>query len=281
MSCILKLKQNYLRLTPKEKVVADYILDNPQNLIDLSVKELAENSNSSTGAVIRLFKKLNYESYNKMKLDMVKSDLKEEEISSFIINEGDSITVMAKKLENIIHETVSAVVNTCNFNKLESLVVKLQKAESIYLFGIGSSAIIAMDLQSKLIRLNKKVFFHQDSHTQISSSVFANENDVVIAFSYSGQTKEVNLAVKNAKENGAFIIGVTKSASSLFADLCDHVFYLPNNEGEFRLGAVKSRYAEFVVSDLLYFIIAQKDFEQTKQYIIKTRNAVKSIKKSK
>ncbi len=64
--------------------------------------------------------------------------------------------------------------------------------------------MVAMDFQYKLLRINKKVMFQQDSHLQLAVSVHITNRDVAVAISYSGNTREVNLAVEEAKKKWCY-----------------------------------------------------------------------------
>lgn len=59
--------------------------------------------------------------------------------------------------------------------------------------------MVAMDFQYELLRINKKVMFQSDSHLQLAVSAHITNRDVAVAISYSGNTKEVNLAIEEAK----------------------------------------------------------------------------------
>lgn len=63
MNCETVLKNSLNRLTGAEKAVADYILAHPQEVVTLSVQALAAKSKSSGSAVMRLVKKLGFDSY--------------------------------------------------------------------------------------------------------------------------------------------------------------------------------------------------------------------------
>ena len=151
-------------------------------------------------------------------------------------------------------------------------------AKRIYLFGIGASGIVAMDLQQKLLRINKNSLYQMDPHTQISSSVHITNEDVAIGISYSGETKEVNTPLKIAKENGAKTIAITRYNKNSLSKIADYSVYLPNDEKDLRVGAITSRIDALTIVDILYLGVAKNDFERTKRDIKKTRDIINRIK---
>ena len=75
-----KLKE-YKDYTYNEKAVIDYILENPNKVINLSVEELAKVTYSSTACIVRLAKKLGMKGYSDFKIKLAL------ELNSAIINE--------------------------------------------------------------------------------------------------------------------------------------------------------------------------------------------------
>ena len=64
---ITRLEQILGDLSPSEKKVAQYILDNPKETIKLNVQEIAEASMSSSAAVVRLCKHIDVKGFTELK----------------------------------------------------------------------------------------------------------------------------------------------------------------------------------------------------------------------
>ena len=133
------------------------------------------------------------------------------------------------------------------------------------------------DFQYKLSRIKRIAIYQKDSHTQLISAVNIEPNDIAICISYSGETKEVNLALKKAKELGAKTIGITKFNNTL-SKIVDISLHVPSEEKEIRVGAITSRISALVITDLLYLGVAKNNLNKTEEYILKTREFVKKIK---
>ena len=277
MDCMLKLNQIYTQLTAKERLVADYIQAFPDQAVSHSVQELAIRSQSSTASVMRMVKKLGYDSFPIFKIELAKSGEPKDPPQDFIIKCKDSLSLISEKLYHATENAIRELVNTLDFRKLSAAVDKLRRAERIFLLGTGSSGIPASDLYQKLVRIDRQVIFHPDLHLQVSTAALSRPEDAVVAFSYSGKTAEVNHAARLHKQNGAYVLGVTNATASGLSKLCDACCYLPNTEGTLRLGAITSRYTELYISDLLYLTITQHHFEATKKNILRTREAIVSL----
>jgi DNA-binding MurR/RpiR family transcriptional regulator len=282
MSAILRIRENYNRFTKTDKKVADFFLENPDKAVLLSAKELGELTNTSASAVIRFIKKINYDSMTEIRIEMTKSAVEtNKEKHSLLIEADDSPEMLTSKISSIINEVTGKTIKLINFRALDEGIKKLRSAECIYLYGIGASSLAASDIYVKLLRINRKVVFHNDSNTQMVTAVNTTEKDAVIAFSYAGQTKEVIYAVEKAKENGAYCISVTSlKPDNHLPAISDLVLYLPDVEPEVRLGAIGSRYAQLIIADILFMGIAQENFDLMERYLLETREMVNRLRGS-
>lgn len=282
MNCITKIKQLYSDLTRKEKKIADAIFKEPEKISKFNSYELAEYTDTSPATVIRISKKLGFKSYADMKVEIAKSTLiqKAPEISKLIKKE-DSTENLMKKIVLNINSILKKMIEITDVENIERAVSSIKNADTVYLYGIGASAIVAQDFQQKLIRINKKCVFFNDYHLALASSLFITEKDVVVAFSYSGNTKEVNKAVEQAKKNNATTIGVTKCINNKLSSLVDISLDLINTEKDIRLGAIQSRYSMLIVIDILFALIAKDNFSEVEKYIKNTRKIIDNIKEKK
>ena len=261
MSCKTKIHQCYGRLTTKEKMVADYILEHIEEIPSLSIQELSKRSQSSTGAVMRLARKMGFSGYPMLKIEIAKAGGEEEDQQDVIIQRQDTPEIIAQKLRSHIEITVSNTQLMADFKNIQECIERLHTARRIFILGVDGSAISAIDLQQKLMRINKNVVYNQDSHMQMRTSAMSTPEDIVIAFSYSGETDEILYAVKKHKENHAFVMGITKSVNNTLSKLCDCVCYIPNTEDAFHLESVSSRYAQLYITDIIYLMLTKKESE--------------------
>lgn len=279
MSYILKIEQHLEDFTQSEKKIAKYILENGQDVITHSAQEIGDCTDTSPASVVRFSRTLGYEGFQELKLEIAKTqNQNEEKIIDDIIEKGDSIEKVVHKVANQGINTINNTVALLNIEDFEKAIEEIKKANNIYLFGVGASAIVAMDLQHKLLRINKIAIFHLDANVQLAMSVHAKRGDLAIGISYRGKSKEVNNSVRRAKENGASCISITKYGNNSLADLCDINLRVPNVEKELRVGAIASRMAQLMVTDILFLGIAKDNFEDVERYLKETKKMTDILK---
>ncbi|MGL4773440.1 MAG: MurR/RpiR family transcriptional regulator [Clostridium sp.] len=276
---IFKIKEGINTFTETEKKIAEYILEYKDEALPLSAQELGDKVNTSAAAVVRFSKKLGYKGFTAFKMELAKSsnEMAYEDFSE-IIKESDSIEAIVNKTKTSTANTLEQTYKLINMAALKNTIDSINEAKNTYLYGVGASGLVALDFQYKLSRIKKNCIFQIDSNIQLASAVHIEENDVAIGISYSGETKEVILALKKAKENGAKTIAITKYTNNTLSKLADYTLFVPNEEQDLRLGAMSSRMAELTLTDLIYLGVVKSDYANSLKYIQATREMVNKMK---
>lgn len=279
MSCIFKIKEANASLTTTEQKIADYILENKEETINASAQSLADSIQTSAAALIRFSQKLGYKGFTALKVDLAKDQDEQDESFDELIKEEDSVETLIKKAQFTNLRTMNETYKLINPRQLQQAIDAIKQANTIYLLGIGGSGIICNDLLHKLSRINYNVVYHEDPHVLLARCAHITSNDAIIAISYSGETEIINAGIKYAKKAGATTIAITQfNPKSQLSKLSDIVLHVPLEEKELRLGAIASRTASLILTDLLYLGIAKENIEKTKQDIVKTRALIHKIK---
>ena len=272
MSSIYRIKEQMDDYTSTEKKIASYILDNRDLVISNSVQQIAENIGVSPAAVVRFSKKAGFKGFSNLKVSLARdhnTDLSME--NTFIIDGSEDLSTLFEKarLSNI--NTIDISYKLIDMSTFKKVTDKVIKARRVYLAGIGGSGIVANDMHQKLTRIDKNVVYHEDNNLSISGLTHCNEEDVLLCFSYGGQTKEIINLQNIAKEKGATTVAITQIGTNPLSRLTDYVIPIPKEEGDLRLGAISSRNSMFIISDLLYYSVVNSDYEGTVSKLVESR----------
>lgn len=282
---LLRIREALPSIKPAELNVAHYILKNPDEIITLSVSELAERSESSQAAIIRMCKHLGLEGFKELKLRIagdLQSDLQNgtEEYAELKPND-DVPTYMKIITENNI-QSLRDTLNLLDTESVKSAVEAIYRANRIDFYGVGASQLIAQDAQQKFMRISKHTTAYNDTHLQLTSAVTLTSQDVAVGISYSGETSQTLTAMEYAKKTGATLIAVTRYGTSPLNQLADISLTISSKESDIRSAATSSRIAQLNVIDILFTAVAAKNYEQSKFYLKRSRDVLKkefSIKK--
>lgn len=280
MSCAYKIREGMASYTDTEKKLAEYILQHKSEVTLSSAQILGERAGVSAAAVIRFAHRLGYSGFTALKVDLAGDSA--DEVANFddMICEQDSMTAVVKKAEALNAILQNQAYRLLNVESLEKAVDAMLRCRTVYLFGVSDSGIVCTDLMEKLSRISRVAVYHKDFRDQLAAAAHITEQDVALAISYSGKTREVNTAMQYAKEQGAVTVAITQFRKSPLTRYADILLYIPTTERELRLGAIASRNASLIVTDLLYMGLVKNNIAQAKQYLSKARDAIRRLKKS-
>jgi|SRR5690554_5271908 len=272
-SVLVRLREYYGQASSTEKTIVRYILDNPKETTKLTVYSLAEKTFSSPASIIRMCKKNGFQGYK----DFIKALIYELAMRSQHQQDLKSDITKLDKIDDIIEKvtyrniiSLEDTKNIIDIDVLSKSILLLREAESICLYGIGSSLNVAKDAQQKFLRLNKNCKLNADWHLQLLTARNMSKNDIGIIISYSGQTLEMIECAKEMKNNDVKIISITKYGFSPIVELSDYNLFVSAHESTFRSGAMSSRISQLNIIDILFTGFANAEYEKSLELIAKT-----------
>ena len=126
----------------------------------------------------------------------------------------------------------------------------LSKARRIEFFGFGASGIVALDAQQKFPLFDAPCGATSDAHQMFMTAGMVGKDDVVVAISNRGTTREVVQAARMAQENGATVIAITGFHNALVRH-CDIALIVETLENTDLYTPTVSRLAHLVIIDIL------------------------------
>lgn len=274
------LQNMLLQLPASERKIAQFILENPQSILNSTVNDIGAQAKTSGAAVIRLCKSLGLNGFQDLKVRIAGDLVKPAEQGYRDIEPGESYFSIVQKTTSNSIQSIRDSAEIINYEELERAVQTLLSAQNVHFFGIGASNIIAKDAQQKFLRIQKNATAFTDTHLVATLIANAKKEDVVFAISHSGETAEVIKVISLAKERGVKTISLTKYGQSSVASLADiKLFTSYSGEAAFRSAATSSRLAQLYMMDILFLSMATVQYEQTVQAIDQTREAIKFIKR--
>ena len=282
MNIRMEIKQNYEALNQSQKRVADTFLRHP-DVLTMSIAEIAAQSDTSASAITRFVRKFGYEGLDTFRIAMAQSSnaIASNEIIEIdpIVQKNDDLSTIIDKVAVMLSTTVSDTANFLDEKVIQEAISALKKERRIYLIGVGSSGVIAYDLAHKFNRAGFLALHSWDGHMVMENLAYLNEQDVVLSFSYSGETKEVLAALDIARERGAQSYIVTKNQSNEISKRVSGVIAIPTTEHLLRVGAIASFESSFQVATVLYLgVIEEMIGPKLTKRMKKTAENIKKIK---
>ena len=279
-----KLIENLERFTPGERKIANFIINSPEQLKELSSQQMAEVLGVSQSAIVKFAQKLGLRGFTKFKMALVEewgqqvSENKQK--SSHLHNNISSEDPLPDVAEKLLSEKLNALRKTTDnldIVQLKTVLELIQNAERIHIAAIGGSALVAKDLAWKLMKIGFHIVSEYDSHVQLTIAQTLSAQDVLIAISFSGQRKEVLLAAEIAKKKGATVVAITSLQESALRKLADYTLETISDEPRWRSSSISSRSAQFCVTDLLFMALLQLNDSEGIKMIEQSRSLVNKL----
>jgi DNA-binding MurR/RpiR family transcriptional regulator len=258
---IAKIRCSLLSLSDSERKVADWILQQKEAVLHLSMAQVAEACGVSDTTVLRMCRNIGFKGYTNLKIALAQDLASPTQLIHDDISNVDEPTEMARKvfLSNIqaLYDTLELLDNATLINAVNSL----KNARKVLITGVGGSSIIAQAAYQKLFRLGLNCIAPSDIQMQIMHAALLNADDLIIGISYSGNTKDVILAMEEAKKHYAQSICITGNALSPITKLADMTLLSVSHET--RSDAIAARTAQLTLIDALYIIFSFQQMETT------------------
>lgn len=276
----LKIRERYNQMSKAEKKISDFVLADSGRVLELTAVDIAGSSGVSSASIIRYVQKLGFDGLDAFKFALAAAGATEGEESMVdpIISKEDDLDTLAHKLEVLLGTSIQDFFYQLDKAVLQQAIDMVKKARRIYLIGIGASALPAYDLFHKLKRADFDAACYQDINMVVEFFNYLDKRDVVIAFSYSGQSNEIIYACNMAKQQRANVIAVTRRSASALQELADICLFVPDREAVMRIGAFTSLHTSLMMADLIYLGVIREDMDRIEKDLIKTRKLVEGLK---
>ncbi|WP_047985178.1 MurR/RpiR family transcriptional regulator [Ornithinibacillus californiensis] len=248
------IHSKYKEFTNTEKKVADYIQDNKEKVVYMSITDLADACNVGESSIFRFCKSMDLKGYQEFKIALAHSIALEDETPQLTseITMQDTIEELSTKILTATVSALSETNNLMNVGEISKAIDLMVDANRIHFFGVGASLMTAMEAKNKFMRITNKTECSFDSHLQIMSAALMTKDDVAVLISYSGSTKDMIELAKVVRERKAKVIVLTRFAKSPLAGFSDITLLCGANEGPLQGGSLSAKISQLYLLDVLY-----------------------------
>ena len=281
MNCLLSIRQRYNQLAPRDRKIADFILAQPDLARHLSSQQLASQSGVSQSSVVKFAQKLGFKGFPALKLALSEALASNANPHSVPVHNqicgDDPLRLVGEKLikDNVAAMHASLDVNT--EDKLLETVNLLRNARRIVLTGIGASGLVARNFSWKLMKIGLNAVSEQDMHALLATVQAMTQDDLLLAISYSGARREINLAADEMLRVGGKVVAITGFSPNALQQRATHCLYTIAEEQATRSAAISSTSAQMMLTDLLFMGLVQQDLENAPERIRHSEALVKKL----
>lgn len=264
ISILIAIQDKLESLHLKERALAEYLLKNPQQTVQMTITELAKESGSSTATISRFCKTFHSQNFpefkQKLATELVQLTSTPNQYQDIVA--GNPLPDIVSAITANHLRSLTDTTRLIDYNQLRLAINALHQASRIDLYGSATSGIVAQDLFHKLIRIGKATAAFSDPHLQLTSASSLTSKDVAVGISYSGETPETINALRCAAEQGATTLSITRYGKNTLAEHASIKLFTSSAEIGMRRGDMASRMAQLHVIDILFIGLVSEYFEQ-------------------
>ncbi|MCI1857276.1 MAG: MurR/RpiR family transcriptional regulator [Sporolactobacillus sp.] len=257
--CMIRIQAAYPHLSEKERKIADYILNCPEETIHSSINQVSARIHVADATVFRFCRRLEFKGFQEMKIvlaaDLAKSRHAPMDESRF---QNDEVMQLAQRVfqDNIrTLENTFQILNADQFNRAVEL---LSRAERVAFFGSSGSVTIAQEAHRKFVRAGIMTYAPSDGEFQMLSASQLTDQDTAVFISYSASDKHLLQVAKTAKARHCPTVGLTGFMKSSLSDLMDVSLHTVSLPADYRSESYVARAAQMTLVDALYANVVRR-----------------------
>lgn len=265
--------QNSLSRTSQR--IAQYVLQNPQQVMTLTIAGLARDARAGEASIVRFCRLLGYHGFQDFKRDLTIELARTERLLDADITPDDDVNDIGARLQETVNSVLSQTRTLLDASQMRQAVDALLNAPAVYLFGVGSSGISAQEMKHKLVRIGLRADALHNHHDMAMQAALLREGDVAIGISHSGACAETVNALRLAKTAGASTVALTHNLATPLLEYADIVLINGHHQGELQGDSLATRVAQGFVLDMLYCLLVQARPDRARANKLKTVAALK------
>ncbi|MBQ7896180.1 MAG: MurR/RpiR family transcriptional regulator [Oscillospiraceae bacterium] len=280
MTVIEAIKANYNDMSAHRRAIADYILNNPSDVVQESISALARQSGAkSESSIVRFYRLLGFDSFSDFKISLAQELVGNAFVhSSEDLNLDDSIPEIRRKFISSSISSLTNLLKKPEDDVYEAAVNLILDAKRIILIGYAASAAICNYAYFRFMELGLNCHYTSDSHVSAAILAQPSPNDLIICISNSGETSDILRQLSPNNIHRSSIITITATAESTLAKIADVVICTETQETSLVTDSMNARLLQLCAVDLLYSILCIKLGDKAFYRLSKTRALFRGYK---
>lgn len=256
-SALIKFQFIYRNLKSAERRAADYCLQYPENVANLTISEIAQKVGCSEATLVRLARHLGYNGYPELRAEILRGE--QEDVSRYVVDSSsEEIDAIAESLFNLCILYLQDSIHATDMEALKAAAQLLLEAKRFIFVASGDAHFVAASGAQKFMRLGYVTTASTDFDSQLLALSQMDEHDVLICISHSGRTRTVCDLAKIAHDRGIKVISITNFPVSPLAKNSDIILLTASFAYDMMDEVITKRVPALCLLDTLYIYLLVK-----------------------
>lgn len=252
--------------THQEQAVAQYILDQMQNIQKMSMEELAKASYTSKATVVRLCKKLDMDSYQELKFQLVSEMVENIRVNQLLnrepITEKSSYREILDTLPKLYDKAITDTRLCMDKNVMMRVFNRIRTANRVDIYGSGISYILAQSAAFKFATLGMECNAYESINAHYLAAA-KKQKSVSFVITFTGANRNmIDVARYLKTTQDTYVVGIVGRHHDEIAKWCHEIVEIPSRDSLLSLKVVTSFTATTYVLDIFFSLYLTQNYEK-------------------
>lgn len=253
---LIRLRGLYPSLKKALKKVADVILSHPERSMYASINEVAAAAGVSDATVMRFCRILGFKGFQDFKIALARDREPACVVAPSESNADAIVNMVYRTNESALKDTLE-ILDVEALNKAAKII---SDSRNIVVIGVSGSGPVVAYTGNRLLVLGFKAYLYTDFYLMQKAAALLTSEDIVLAISNLGTSREILETVGVAKDRGARIVSITNNSLSALARMSCRSLITASRYGCWETIADEEDAAlpcQIFILDVLFALIAQ------------------------
>ena len=267
MNLFINLKENK-DLSKNERILANYILKHPEDVLKMSSKDLGKECFVSTATVYRLCDKLGLSGFSDLKIKITSSlddyrKSNEDFNFDFPVNQFQTHYEIIQKIKEDYEQTLNLTANLFSLDQLRLIASAMEKSQIIDVYTSAGNINFALNFQFQMQEIGIQVNVPIDEYQQRLTAASSNENHLAIIITFGGRGILSDILPRILHKVKTPIVLIS-SYDYTFEDLDpDYQLYISPYENHYKkISSFSTRLSILYILDVLYTCYFKLDYQE-------------------
>ncbi|MBA2796370.1 MurR/RpiR family transcriptional regulator [Streptococcus porcinus] len=237
------------QMTDLEKKIGSFFIETELDDQNLKATNIIKQLHISQSTLTRFAKKCGFAGYRAFSFEYSKS------LQESKVNFQPFHLELTKRVLFDYDALINKTYDLVDEAKLQDLATCFDKAERIYFYGKGSSALVAQEMKLRFMRLGLICDAYSDTDGFTWANSVVNQNCLVFGFSLSGKTQSVVKALDKASQKGAKAILLTTNSNQTFPKAIDIIPVASNHKLNYG-NRISPQFPLLIMMDIIYAYVS-------------------------
>ena len=264
MNLFINLKE----ISKNERILADYILKHPEDVLKMSSKDLGKECFVSTATVYRLCDKLGLSGFSDLKIKITSSlddyrKSNEDFNFDFPVNQFQTHYEIIQKIKEDYEQTLNLTANLFSLDQLRLIASAMEKAQIIDVYTSAGNINFALNFQFQMQEIGIQVNVPVDEYQQRLIAASSNENHLAIIITFGGRGILSDILPRILHKVKTPIVLIS-SYDYTFKDFDpDYQLYISSYENHYKkISSFSTRLSILYILDVLYTCYFKLDYQE-------------------